>query len=242
MCNVFAIEFLVVFRLIYLLRVLRVARAFSRLRSIVNALIEALGAVKWMVILVCIFNYIAACCGMILFSKHDPFYFGELLQSFLTVFMISTLDLWDAVMRIHLYGCDVYPSLSGYPLSPDYPCEDPKAFGYFAALFVGVVVVFGGMILPTMFIGVISIKFEQSTQRSSSEVADRLELASHIAILREDVEVCQFFDSEKIEIIDGIFKLMDVNGQGRLDLNEVCRYYKFTFRIPSGVAFHSSYL
>ena len=134
--NIFALEYLVVFRLVYLLRVLRVARAFPRLRSIFNALIEALGAVKWMVILIyCIFNYIAACCGMILFSKHDPFYFGELLQSFLTVFMISTLDLWDVVMRINLYGCDVYPSLSGYPLSPDYPCKNPKVFGYFTAFF-----------------------------------------------------------------------------------------------------------
>lgn len=158
---------------------------------------------------------------MILFSKHDPFYFGGLLQSFLTIFIISTLDLWDVVMRINLYGCDVYPSQSGYPLSPDYPCEDPKAFGYFAALFVGTVVVFGGMILPTMFIGVISIKFEQSTERFSNEVADRLELASHIAILQDDVEVSEFFDSEKIEVIDGIFKLMDIDGQGRLDLNEV---------------------
>jgi len=219
--DIVSIEFLVVFRLLYLLRVLRVARAFPRLRSIVNALIEALGAVKWMVILMCIFNYIAACCGMILFSKHDPFYFGGLLQSFLTIFIISTLDLWDVVMRINLYGCDVYPSQSGYPLSPDYPCESPKAFGYFGALFVGMVVVFGGMILPTMFIGVISIKFEQSTERFSNEVADRLELASHIAILQDDVEVSEFFDSEKIEVIDGIFKLMDIDGQGRLDLNEV---------------------
>jgi len=135
--------------------------------------------------------------------------------------MISTLDLWDVVMRINLYGCDVYPSLSGYPLSPDYPCKNPKAFGYFAAFFVGTVVVFGGMILSTMFIGVITINFERSTQKFSNELADRLELASHIAILREDAEVSNFFDAEKIEIIDGIFKLMDINGEGRLDLNEV---------------------
>ena len=158
---------------------------------------------------------------MIVFSKHDPFYFGELLQYFLLVFMISTLDLWDVVMRINIYGCDVYPSLSGYPLSPEYPCEDPKAFGYLGAIFVGIIVVLGGMILPTMFIGVMSIKFEQSTQKFSNEVADRLELASHIAILREDIEVSEFFDSEKIGILDAIFKLMDINGQGRLDLDEV---------------------
>lgn len=74
--------------------------------------------------------------------KHDPFYFGELLQSFLRVLIISTLGLWDVVMRVNIYGCDVNPSLSGYPLSPEYPCEDPKAFGYFAAFFVGMVVVF----------------------------------------------------------------------------------------------------
>ena len=63
------------------------------------------------------------------------------MQYFLLAFMISTLDLWDVVMLINIYGCDVYPSLSGYPLSPEYPCEDPKAFGYLGAIFVGIVVV-----------------------------------------------------------------------------------------------------
>ena len=47
-----------------------------------------------------------------------------------------------------------------------------------------------------MFIGVITINFERSTQKFSNELADRLELASLITILREDAEVSIFFEAE----------------------------------------------
>ena len=130
--GVFQSSFLVVFRLLRLLRVFRLARAFPRLRSIVSSLIEALGSVGWMVVLMLAFNYIASCCGMIMFQHHDPFFYGGVLKASFTTFIISTTDVWDVAMRINMYGCDVYPRQLGYPLTSGVDaleCDKPKAFG-----------------------------------------------------------------------------------------------------------------
>ena len=75
-----------------------------------------------------------------------------------------------------------------------------------------------------MLIGVISIKFETSSQRFNNERIDRSMLASSISYLQADNDVSDFFDKERIDMFDGIFKLMDADGQGRLDLNEVTRF------------------
>ena len=203
--GLFALNFLVVFRLLRLLRVFRLARAFPRLRSIVSSLLEAIKSVGWMVLLFMIFNYIMTCCGMILFQKHDPFYFGELLAASFTIYQMSTLDIWDVVMRINMYGCESFPRQLGYPVSndPDHQCENPRAFGYIATLFVGLVVVFGALILPTMLIGVVSIKFEQSTHQFETEIKDLKNIDAHLALLREDEEVKDFFDDERVEYFKG---------------------------------------
>ena len=68
---------IVVFRLLRLLRVFRLAKAFPQLRSIVEALISGFGAVGWICVMIVIFNYIIACLCMLLFKKHDPFHWGS---------------------------------------------------------------------------------------------------------------------------------------------------------------------
>ena len=50
----------VILRLLRLLRVFRLAKALPRLRSIVEALISGFSAVGWIVVLIAIFNWIAA--------------------------------------------------------------------------------------------------------------------------------------------------------------------------------------
>ena len=107
-------SFLIVFRLLRLLRVFRLAKALPRLRSIVDSLLEAFGSVGWMVVLMFIFNYIASCCGMIMFQAHDPFFYGSLLQSIFTTYQITTNDIWDVVLRVNMYGCGTFPRQLGY--------------------------------------------------------------------------------------------------------------------------------
>lgn len=61
---------IVLLRLLRLLRVFRVAKAFPRLRSIVEALVSAFSTVKWICVLFTVFNYIVACLCMIVFRSN----------------------------------------------------------------------------------------------------------------------------------------------------------------------------
>ena len=45
--------------------------------------------------------------------------------------------------------------------SSNTPCVNNQAFGWIAALFFVAVVVFGGMVLPTVLVGIISVAFEE---------------------------------------------------------------------------------
>jgi voltage-gated sodium channel len=219
--RVFQSDFLVVFRLLRLLRVFRLARAFPKLRSIVNSLLSALTSVGWIAILMLVFNYIASVVAMLLFQRHDPFFYGSMLQALFTTFILSTQDLWDVVMRINVWGCADFPKQLGYPLTldGDFACDHPRAFGYLGVLYFLVVVVVGSLILPTMLIGVVAINFEESSTQFSNELSDRKTSKAHLEVLKKDMG--GFFDDERIRIWESIFKYLDVDGQGRLDLNEI---------------------
>ena len=220
--QVFQSDFFVVFRLLRLLRVFRLAKALPRLRSIVDSLLEAFGSVGWMVLLMFIFNYIASCCGMILFQKHDPFFYGSVLQATFTTYQITTQDVWDATLRINMYDCATFPRQFGYPLGGtegSLACTDPKAFGFVGFAYFLVVIIVGALILPTMLIGVVAIKFEQASNKFENERHDQLATKGHIAVLQEDMG--DFFDDDRVEMWRLIFKSIDVDAQGRLDLNEI---------------------
>jgi len=58
---IFRIFPMVMFRLLRLLRVFRLAKALPRLRSIVEALISGFSAVGWICLFILVFNYIMAC-------------------------------------------------------------------------------------------------------------------------------------------------------------------------------------
>lgn len=67
---IFRVFPVVMFRLLRLLRVFRLAKALPRLRSIVEALISGFSAVGWICLFILVFNYIMACAVSIqLFPK-----------------------------------------------------------------------------------------------------------------------------------------------------------------------------
>ena len=226
--QIFQSDFLVVFRLLRLLRVFRLARAFPKLRSIVNSLLKALSSVGWIALLMFVFNYIASVVAMLLFQKHDPFYYGSMQQALFTTFIISTQDLWDVVMRVNTWGCADFTG--AYPLTVDgsYACEHPRAFGFIGALYFLIVIVIASLILPTMLIGVVAINFEESSTQYENDMGDRKSSEVHIEIIKKDMG--DFFTDERLWMWESIFKYLDVNGQGRLDLNEISPLIQYLSR------------
>ena len=96
------VDGLAALRLLRMLRILKLTKSLPKLRSIISALMEGFGSVGWIVCLIGVFNYIAACIGMFLFAKSDPFHFGTLTKTLLTVWRIETLDTWEDVMNINM--------------------------------------------------------------------------------------------------------------------------------------------
>jgi len=153
-----------------MLRVFRVAKAVPRLRAIVDALIASFSAVSWVCILVAVFNYIAGCMFMLLLKRRDPFNFGSIPKSMFTILRFETLDTWDEIFNIGLFGCGVFPG--GYPyLHPvKYPtmqCDESiRGGGWGMVLAFMLVIVIGAFIIPTLLIGMVSIAFEEASHRT----------------------------------------------------------------------------
>ena len=56
-------------------------------------------------IILFIFFYVFAIIGMIMFKENDPWHFGTLHISLLTLFRCATLEDWTDVMYINMHGC-----------------------------------------------------------------------------------------------------------------------------------------
>jgi len=216
-----------ILRLLRMLRVFRLAKALPRLRSIVESLIKGFGSVLWILILMIIFNYISGCLGILLFQENDPFYFGSVLQSLFSVYQIETLDSWDVMLRVNMYGCNQYAG--GYPLtsnSKKLDCkETTQGLGWLAAAYFIFVVVFGGLILPTMLIGIVTISFEESFRQSEIEIKNQVDAKVMIQMVQEDMPA--FFSDVRVELLKFVFSSIDVDDSGSLDINEVAPLIKY---------------
>ena len=73
------------------------------------------------------------------------------------------------VLYIAMYDCERFP---GYPFlrsdgSGDGGCTDRHAFGWLILPAFFFVVIFGGYVLPTVLIGIVSISFDEASNRAN---------------------------------------------------------------------------
>jgi voltage-gated sodium channel len=145
---------------------------------------------------------------MLLFKKSDPFHFGTVGRAMFTILRIETLDSWDQILYIAVFGCDNFPG--GYAFLEDNPvtqCKHSYAWGWFGAFVILFIVLTGSYIIPIVLIGIVSIKFDEATKRSS--------LLAHMRANLEDVkaeaieEDPVFFDKDRFDCIEAAFTEMD---------------------------------
>ncbi len=91
-------EFALIARTIRLLRILRLITAVPELRLIVSTLIKSLPGLGNVILLISIVFYIYAIAGYHMFHAHDPFHWGSLGTSLITLFRVLTLEDWTDVM------------------------------------------------------------------------------------------------------------------------------------------------
>jgi hypothetical protein len=137
------------------------------------------------------------------------------------------LDTWDIILRVNMYGCSEFPG--GYPLTEGanrFECNDKqKGLGWIAASYFIFVVVFGGLILPTMLIGIVTISFEESFRQSEAEIKNQVEAKIMIQMVQEDMP--NFFSDVRVELLKFVFTSIDVDNSGSLDINEVAPLIRY---------------
>ncbi len=84
-----------VLRSLRILRALRIVSAIPRLRIIVRSLIVSLPSIGWISLLLMVVFYIFAVMATRLFGTVFPEWFGNLGESYYTLFQILTLESWS---------------------------------------------------------------------------------------------------------------------------------------------------
>jgi len=98
-------------RLLRIFRVLRLISFIPELRLLLNALFKSLPRLGYLVLLMFIFFYIYGAIGSTLFGSINPFLWGDISRSMLTLFRVMTFEDWTDVM---------YEVMEFYPLAWTY--------------------------------------------------------------------------------------------------------------------------
>ena len=69
------------------------------------------GGVQMMIFIIIVITfviYVYALIGYSLFKLNDPWHFGDMARSMITLLRCGTLEDWSDIFYINYYGCDVY--------------------------------------------------------------------------------------------------------------------------------------
>ena len=149
-----------------LCRLLKLVNFYPALSVAVSSLLKASSNVFYASIVLVLTVYVYAVVGILLFRVNDPGHFGNLAQAVAAVWAVCTMDGWDVIMYVNMFGCSRF----GYPFN-EVPCENSRAFGWVAALYFVSLIFFGAWMLPTVIIGITTIAFAESTEEIKEEYA-----------------------------------------------------------------------
>merc|ERR1711998_406783 len=108
--------------------------------------------------------YLYAILGISLFRHNDPANFGNLGMALLALFRICTMD-WVEVMYINVYGC----AKSGYEACASVGTTSNQGNPFVASVFFISFVMVSGLILLSLFIGVIGMGMQESVEQMQEE-------------------------------------------------------------------------
>jgi hypothetical protein len=122
--------------------------------------------------LIILILYMYAIAGVTLFQHNDPERFGSFHASFMTLFSLSTMDNWAYVMHFNMYGCAAF----------DDTCSSSQGNAFVSFFFFMTFVVITGLVMLSMFIGVISIAMSHLIVEMKQ---DRMAIQKEEAALRK---------------------------------------------------------
>jgi voltage-gated sodium channel len=154
----------VMLRMFRLLRVVKMMRSIEALNVVVSGLMDGIASCPAIGAILFLIYYLFAVVGVTLFRENDPWYFGSLHQSMLSLFQVSTMDSWIDLMYINMYGCDRYGyGTVGWPRED--MCVDARGLGVVAVVFFVVFTIVSGLVLLSLFLGVVTMSMEAESEK-----------------------------------------------------------------------------
>jgi hypothetical protein len=197
--------------LIRLFRVLRLLRS-PALNIVLRGLGDGISSSPAIATILFLVFYIYSVTGITLFKKNDPHHFSSLHIAMLTMFQVSTMDNWNDIMYINVYGCNEFGYEEGGFLDID-DCTEPHAWGGVAVVFFVTFTICSSMVLLSLFLGVVSISMDhQKVEYQMKEI--RREEAVHVAEERG-------LNRKKLLQFERAFSLVDVDGSNEIDEDEI---------------------
>jgi len=241
-----------VFRLLRLLRIFKLAKQLKQLRVIVEALISGFSSITFISLILFIFFYVFAIIGMLLFASNDPHHFGSLHVAMITLFRSATMEDWTDLLYIEMFGCEHY----GYPaiIEPDddadsnskSACVDSEGLGYIAVLYFVVFQILGGLILLSLFIGVVTTAMDNAERKAKQEeeleaqveamkaelgLSQRVMESAHLLFAKADLDEEQSISFNELESLFTVLAAMDTD----FTLETILVFYEEVDEDRSGV-------
>ena len=203
---------LTMLRLLRLLRVLKLVKSLPQLQVIVTALIMGLNSIFYIAIILFMFFYMFGILGMVLFQENDPWHFGTLHITLVTLFRCSTLEDWTDVMYINIYGCDMYGYQDSLAPGVGVGCKHPRRT-VLTVLYFLVFQVIGALVLLTLFIGVVTTAMEEATRDQKKA----LTVEQRVKVVKDEMNLSQ----QLIDLYREVFTTLDLDSGGKIEADEI---------------------
>jgi voltage-gated sodium channel len=208
--STFGVSQMILLTVLRLLLVFRILPMFPRMGVPVDALIKSFQSLAYIgiITLVVIFNF--SVLGVELFKINDPFHFGNLHISMITLYRCATLEDWTDVMYINMYGCaeGAYET----DIKEESLCQQSEPQGGISAAYFISFIVIGALVVLNLFIGIVCLGMEHALEA----VEDKENAKADI----EQVKQMHHMSDEDLKLYQSAFRSIDHDLSGVIDAVE----------------------
>lgn len=199
-----------ILRMLRLMRIMKLVKRIPQLYMIVMGLIGGLKSIGYIMLLLFLVFYLYAISGMYAWQDNDTFHFRSVPIAMITLFRMSTLENWAAIMDINYFGCDRFAG-GYYSTDPAAAasfqfCNATRVYGanvtesslasqralnqVVAALYFITFILISAFVMLSLFIGAITMSMTQSMEnmkkaQEEAEAKKRAEKAHKRALEAE---------------------------------------------------------
>jgi voltage-gated sodium channel len=202
-------------KILRVLRLAKVAASLPKYHVFIMATLDSAENVANISVLISLIMYMYSIAGVLLFRANDPWHFGSLDRSFFTLLSMTTMDGWTAVLYKNMYGCDSYHEKEIAYLAHPWECKTPQARPAVSAVYCISFVTITGLVMLSMFIGVISISMSKIIMHQNEE---KLKQKQHDVLERKKQKL--------LDVAAGV-KAKDLSVHKQNKLAELTSYAKY---------------